>query len=330
MALVALTGLHKAFRQGSAPSVQAVNGVTLSIDRGETLALIGESGSGKSTLGRLALGLIEPDRGEVIVDGRDLAALDRRSLQRARKDMTVVFQEPRLSLNPLMTVGQTIEEPLLIHEPTLDRDERRRRVIETMELVILASRLYDRRSGALSGGQQQRVGIARAIVTHPKFVVLDEPTSSLDLSVQAGILALLARLQSELGLAYLFISHDIQTVDFFSDRAAVMYLGQIVEIGPKTAVLDHPRHPYTEALLSSSLSADPDEKLPSARLMGDIPSPTSLPAGCFFYSRCPYRGDPRCESERPPLREVGPGHLVATFCEIDFEREPRSIGVEGP
>ena len=315
MSLVTLSGVRKTFRRGR-DRVHAVNGVDLHVEAGETLALIGESGSGKSTVGRLALGLLQPDEGTVVVDGMHLEQLDRKALQAARRDMTIVFQEPFQSLDPLMSVGHTIEEPLVIHERSLTPAERRERVTDTMRRVILDPGLFDRRPSELSGGQQQRAGVARAIVTGPRFVVLDEPTSSLDLSVQAGILELLANLQEELGLAYLFISHDIGTVDFFSDRVAVMYLGQVVETGPKAAVLDSPRHPYTEALLSAALSADPDEQPPHISLTGDIPSPTELPEGCFFYSRCGYRGDARCATENPPLREVGPGHWAATFCHV--------------
>ena len=321
MALVTLSGVRKTFRRGRSP-VHAVNGVDLHIEAGETLALIGESGSGKSTVGRLALGLIQPDEGHVTVDGMQLDGLDRKTLQAARQNMTIVFQEPFQSLDPLMSVGRIIEEPLVIHEPSLTPTERRERVTDTMQRVILDPGLYERRPRELSGGQQQRVGVARAIVTGPKFVVLDEPTSSLDLSVQAGILELLANLQRDLGLAYLFISHDIGTVDYFSDRVAVMYLGQVVETGPKAAVLDTPRHPYTEALLSAALPADPTEQPPHIALTGDIPSPTQLPEGCFFYSRCNYRGDPRCATENPPLRQVGPDHWAATFCNVGGTAEP--------
>ncbi len=315
MPLVTLEDVRKTFRRGTR-SVYAVNGVSLTIEPGETVALIGESGSGKSTVGRLALGLIHPDDGRVLFDGMHLRRLERKALQHARQNMTIVFQEPFQSLDPLMSVGQIIEEPLRIHERSLPPAEREERVIHTMRRVILDPGLYDRRPRELSGGQQQRVGIARAIVTDPMFVVLDEPTSSLDLSVQAGILELLATLQEELELAYLFISHDIQTVDFFSDRVAVMYLGQVVEIGPKSSVLDNPRHPYTEALLFAALSADPDVRPPHTPLTGDIPSPTDLPEGCFFHSRCSYRSDPRCSTQSPPLRAVGPAHWAATFCEL--------------
>ena len=315
MPIVKFQEVHKAFRRGSGLAVHAVNGVSLAVNRGETLAIIGESGSGKSTLGRLAVGLHQPDSGSVHFDGTNLGNIDQNSLRQLRRRMTVVFQEPLGSLNPMMTIGQIVEEPLSIHEPGLGREARRDRACEVLEQVSLDSALYGRKPGRLSGGQQQRVGIARAIISQPHFVVLDEPTSSLDLSIQAGILQLLAKLQEDLGLAYLYISHDLATVDFFSDRVAVMYLGQVVEIGAKQSVLDHPRHPYTQALLSASLSTDPDVSLKQMSLRGEIPSSVSLPPGCFFYGRCPYRSDPRCAEERPPLREVAPGHFVATFYE---------------
>jgi oligopeptide/dipeptide ABC transporter ATP-binding protein len=315
MPIVKLREVHKAFRRGSSPAVHAVNGVSLTINRGETLAVIGESGSGKSTVGRLAVGLHQPDSGSVHFGETDLGNIERSSLRRLRRRMAVVFQEPLGSLNPMMTIGQIVEEPLAIHERGLGREARRDRACEALEQVSLDSALYSRKPGRLSGGQQQRVGIARAIITQPDFVVLDEPTSSLDLSIQAGILQLLGKLQEDLGLAYLYISHDLASVDFFSDRVAVMYLGQIVELGPKQSVLDHPRHPYTEALLSASLSTDPDVRLEQMKLRGEIPSAVSLPQGCVFYSRCPYRSDPRCAEERPLLREVAPGHFVATFYE---------------
>ena len=209
-----------------------MNGVTLTVEGGQTTGLIGESGSGKSTVGRLALALLAPDRGNVTFEGTDLGTISDRELRKLRAKMTAVFQEPYESLNPRMAVGSTVEEPLVIHEASLGAKERRERVIETLADVALGEDLYRRYPHELSGGQQQRVGIARAIVTRAKFIVLDEPTSSVDLSVRAQILDLLSRLQNELGLAYLFISHDIRTVEHMSDRIAVMYLGKIVETGP--------------------------------------------------------------------------------------------------
>jgi oligopeptide/dipeptide ABC transporter ATP-binding protein len=324
MPLVRLNGVTKHF---STPRgiVHAVNGVSLDVDRGETVAVIGESGSGKSTLGRLILGLYQPNDGKISFEGRDLSQMDARELRKVRSKLTVVFQEPDESLNPRMSIAQNIAEPLRIHHPSMNRSERESKVRESLAAVSLRSDIADRYPRHLSGGQQQRVGIARAIVTDPSFVVLDEPTSSLDLSVRSHILTLLAELQERLGLSFLFITHDIHTVGYVSDRIAVMYLGAIVETGPTAEVFANPKHPYTLALLSSTLSPDPGETLPTLRLEGEIPTPTDLPPGCLFYSRCKYRNDERCMPQRPPLREVSPGHYVASFYELD-EGERAAIG----
>ncbi len=324
MPIVRLDDVTKTF-QTPGGLVHAVNGVSLEIARGETVALIGESGSGKSTLGRLLLGLYAPDAGTIEFDGRDLTRLDARELRAVRSELTVVFQEPDESLNPRMTIGQNIAEPLRIHQPKMDRAERRERVAAALDAVSLPRESAGRYPGQLSGGQQQRVGIARAIVTDPKFVVLDEPTSSLDLSVRSQVLSLLQELQERLDLSFLFITHDIHTVGYVSDRIAVMYLGQVVETGPTDQVFADPKHPYTLALLASTLSPDPGVSLPSLTLSGEIPRPTDLPEGCLFYSRCPYRHDARCETERPQLREVAPGHHVASFYTVGAE-ERRAIG----
>ncbi len=315
MALVSLQGVTKRFDTPKG-LVHAVNGVSLDIGQGETVAVIGESGSGKSTLGRLLLGLHRPDEGSITFDGQDLATLPAADLRAVRSRLTVVFQEPDESLNPRMSVGQNIAEPLRIHSPTMGREERRSTVAEALDAVSLPRDFADRSPSQLSGGQQQRVGIARAIVTDPAFVVLDEPTSSLDLSVRSQVLALLNDLQERLDLSFLFITHDIQTVAYVSDRIAVMYLGTIVETGPTEQVVGDPRHHYTLALLSSALTPDPSDTLPELRLRGEVPSATDLPAGCLFHSRCPYRRDERCQTERPPLREVSPGHFVASFYAI--------------
>ncbi len=290
--------------------VNAVNGVSFEIEAGETVALIGESGSGKSTIARLALRLYELNQGTVEFDGRDLTKLDREELRHLRSAMTIVFQEPYESLNPRQRIGRTIEEPLVIHHPDMSAADRHARVVDTLNHVALGENFYDRFPHELSGGQQQRVGIARAIVTRPKFIVLDEPTSSLDLSVRAQILQLLNDLQDEFNLAYLFISHDIHTVEYVSDRICVMYLGEIVEVGPTAEVFADPQHPYTQALLSSSLSADPRVKKERFLLGGEIPSATNLPAGCFLHGRCPI-GDDACAVARVPLHAFKGTHEVA-------------------
>lgn len=305
-----LEGVRKTFRRGCGPPIHAVNGVSLSIGPGETLGLIGESGSGKSTVGRLALGLHLPDDGRVEVLGRDLATLGVKELRRLRSEVGVVFQEPFQSLDPSMTIARIVDEPLAIHAPHMARTERRRRVVEALDRVALGEDVGERYPRELSGGQQQRVGIARAIVTRPKFIVLDEPTSSLDLSVRAQVLELLADLQRELGLSYLFISHDIRTVEYVSRRVAVMYLGQIVEVGSVRTIFEDPRHPYTRVLLASTLSVDPRVPRQRVGLKGEIPSPTDLPSGCFFHGRCPMAVD-RCRREAVALERYGRKRDVA-------------------
>lgn len=310
MSLLRLTDVHKRFEIKAGRTVHAVNGVSLDVQPGETLAIIGESGSGKSTLGRLALGLLAASSGRVEFDGHDLSTLPPSQLRRLRPRMQMVFQEPLQSLNPRMTVAETIAEPLLIHEPGLPRGARRERVEETLDEVGLAAGLAGAHPAALSGGQQQRVGVARAIVSRPRLVVLDEPTSSLDLSVRAQILNLLASLQQKLGLAYLLISHDIATVEYASARIAVMYLGMIVEAGAAATVIDEPLHPYTKALLSARLSTDPSAALQHVPLVGEIPEQTRLPSGCPLSGRCPIE-IPACSAAPVPLEPAGPGREVA-------------------
>ena len=308
MSLVEIVHASKQFDIAGGQRVYAVNDVSVAVDSGRTVAVIGESGSGKSTLGRLALRLLDPTSGKVMFEGRDLGSLDRKELRRSRARMQVIFQEPFESLNPRMSIGDIVGEPLLIHA-SLTKSERRARTNAVLEQVGLGADLARRYPGELSGGQQQRVGVARAVVTEPSFIVLDEPTSSLDLSIRAQILQLLQRLQRELDLAYLFISHDIHTVRYLSDTIVVMYQGTVVENGPAADVFASPRHPYTQALLASSLSADPQEVVPRLTLEGDPPTPTELPRGCVFRGRCPVRVE-QCDLPIP-LVKVSDRHDVA-------------------
>lgn len=301
MPRVRVEGLTKTFARGRSETVHAVNDVSLSIEPGETLALIGESGSGKSTVGRLLLRLLEADSGTIEINDHDIRSLERQALRAARSTMQIVFQEPYESLNPRMRIGDIVAEPIHIHQPNLATGERRERVLRSLTDVGLDADHADRYPRSLSGGQQQRVGIARALVTEPTFLVLDEPTSSLDLSVQAQILEILGRLQERHGLSYLYISHDLSTVNYIAHRVAVMYLGQIRELGTVEQVADHPADPYTQALLGAFLSADPDTRMSeTAPVSGEIPSPTDLPTGCYFYSRCPVRMDV-CRANTIPL-----------------------------
>lgn len=310
MSLVRVEGLTKAFRRNGGATVHAVNGVSFEIARGETLALIGESGSGKSTIGRLMLRLLEADAGTIHLDGVDIRSLGEDDLRAMRAKMQIVFQEPYESLNPKMRIGDIVSEPLEIHEPSLSRSARRDRVAATLDEVGLDTHHAELLPRSLSGGQQQRVGIARALVTRPAFVVLDEPTSSLDLSVQAQILEILHDLQQAHDLSYLYISHDLSTVNYVAHQIAVLYLGEIRELGPREAVVEDPQDPYTQALLSASLDPDPRVRPSKVRkLAGEIPDPTHLPEGCFLYGRCPVRVD-ECRQDAIVLREVGVRHSV--------------------
>ena len=289
--------------------VHAVNGVSLTIPRGQTLGLVGESGSGKSTVGRCLLRLVEPDAGSIRVDGRDIRALRGRDLRSWRANAQMVFQDPFDALSPRLTVRALLEEPLRLHERS-DRQARDARVVELLEAVQLDAAYLDRLPRKLSGGEAQRVAIARAIATNPDLLVLDEPTSSLDVSIRASILRLLATLQRERGLTYLLISHDLATIGAYTDQVAVMYLGAIIEHGPARRVFEDPQHPYTQALLSARLPLDPLIRPRRIVLTGEIPSPIDLPAGCLFASRCPLvRSD--CLVERPRLHPVGDGHAAA-------------------
>ncbi|ACK41953.1 MULTISPECIES: ABC transporter ATP-binding protein [Dictyoglomus] len=291
--------------------LKAVDNVSFSLEQGETLGLVGESGSGKSTLGRSILRLIEPDDGEIIFDGVDIRKLRGEELRQRRRFMQIIFQDPLASLNPMMTIGQNIEDPLIIHNIGT-KEERRRAVEELLEIVGLGREVIDAFPHEFSGGQQQRVGIARALALNPKFIVADEPVSSLDVSIQAQIVSLLYELKRRFKISYLFISHDLAVVRYLSDKVAVMYLGAIVEMAPKEELYQNPLHPYTRALLASvpKMPRDGERQKRFPALKGEIPSPIDLPPGCRFQSRCEYVMDV-CRKQEPAFREVSPGHFVA-------------------
>ncbi|MFL6134811.1 MAG: ABC transporter ATP-binding protein [Nocardioidaceae bacterium] len=302
--------------------VRAVDGVSLQIHGGETLGLVGESGSGKSTTGLALLRLVDPTGGRITVTGEDVTDWSRRRLRSLRRRVAMVFQDPQASLDPRRTVGASVAEPLVVHDLRPDAKARRERVEELLEMVGLRQDLADRHPHELSGGQRQRVGIARALAGEPDLIVLDEPIASLDLSVQAQIMNLLRRLQRDLGLTYLFISHDLAAVEHMSDRVAVMYLGRIVETGVPAQIYREPAHPYTAALLSAVPVADPTVERRRRRVMlsGDIPSPVNPPSGCRFRTRCPAARD-ACAEKDPSLYEVGEGHRAACLFAVEAVRE---------
>jgi oligopeptide transport system ATP-binding protein len=290
----------------------ALDEISLTIANGETLGVVGESGCGKSTLGRCVLQLIKPDAGIVSFYGQDLTALGNETLRMMRQDLQIIFQDPLASLNPRLTIGEIIADPLKAFLPNMSREARRERVIRMMEAVGLLPEMINRYPHEFSGGQAQRIGIARALITEPKLVVCDEPVSALDVSIQAQILNLLADLKDEFQLTMMFISHDLSVVRHVSDRILVLYLGQIVEIGPRDAIYDDSKHPYTRALLTAVPIADPKKARERSieGLVGEVPSPINPPSGCRFRTRCPY-AIAACAEARPPLDRIDGDRSVA-------------------
>ena len=302
--------------------IKAVDDVSFELNAGETLGVVGESGCGKSTMGRSVLRLIEPSEGEISFEGQDLMKLKGKNLRSIRSKMQIIFQDPYASLNPRMTIGEVIAEPLEI-QLHLSREETRKRVLETMNTVGLNTKYYNRYPHEFSGGQRQRIGIARAIVLHPDIIVCDEPVSALDVSIQAQVINLLRELQNKMGIAYLFISHDLSVIKHISDRVLVMYLGHIVETATKEELYSNPMHPYTTALLSAIPVPDRKKKRKKIILEGDLPSPADPPSGCVFHTRC-YKAQPICSEKVPEFKDYGNGHYCAChFCSLN--REEKSL-----
>lgn len=281
--------------------IHAVNGVSLDLDERETIGIVGESGCGKSTTGRCVLRLIEPTSGEVIFQGKDITKISKNEMNKLRKDIQMVFQDPMASMNPKLRIREILSEPLIAHKIPTNQHEQLLK--ETITLVGLSEIYLTRFPHELSGGQRQRIGIARAIILRPKIVVLDEPVSALDVSVQSQILNLLQDLQEELGLSYIFISHDLGVVEHIAHRVGVMYLGEMVELAEKEQLFEEPLHPYTKALMSAIPKTDPDEVKERIILKGELPSPSNPPSGCMFHPRCIYAKE-ICKNEKPTMMEV--------------------------
>ena len=313
--LLEIRNLSKSFAVAPGPlggkrqSLRAVDDISLTLYRGETLGLVGESGCGKSTTGKLIMRLLEADAGEVLFQGEDLLRLSQRQLRPHRRQLQMIFQDPYSSLNPRLRVGDIVGEPLQVHQlcpPAQMRDE----VLRLLRTVGLTEEHIDRYPHEFSGGQRQRIGIARALAVRPSLIIADEPVSALDLSIQAQVVNLLQDIQQEFGLTYLFIAHNLSVIEHISDRVAVMYLGRIVELAPAEALYRAPRHPYTEALLNAVPVPDPQRRRSHRPLQGEIPSPINPPSGCHFHPRCPY-AQAICSQQRPALLDQGGEHFAA-------------------
>lgn len=305
--LLEVKDLKKYYPDGRKTTVRAVDGISFSLKKNETLGLVGESGCGKSTAGRAILRLVEPTSGEVVYKGKNLLRLPPAEMRSLRKEVQIIFQDPYASLNPKMTIGRILEEPFRIHNVG-SKAERKEKAVELLRRVGLSSDHIDRYPHEFSGGQRQRIGIARAVALHPEFIVADEPVSALDVSVRAQILNLLRDLQDTLGISYLFISHDMGVVEYFCDRVAVMYLGRFVELADRASLYTSPRHPYTQALLAAIPTMEVEKRREPLIVKGDVP--TSTPSGCAFHTRCPIK-EQHCAEVVPDLKEVAPGHFVA-------------------
>ncbi|HJV66186.1 MAG TPA: dipeptide ABC transporter ATP-binding protein [Geomonas sp.] len=325
--LLGTENLYKEFTvRGSAfaekKTLTAVAGVDLEIGAGETLGIAGESGCGKSTLARLLTALMPPTRGAIRYQGKELASMSAPELRNFRKEVQMIFQDPFSSLNPRMRVSEIIAEPLIIHGMG-NASQRRERVAQLLERVGLSAGQFTRFPHEFSGGQRQRIGIARALAVSPRLIIADEPVSALDLSIQAQIMNLLQEVKRDLGLSFLFITHDLSVLKHLSDRIAIMYLGRIVETGSRDDVLTAPLHPYTEALLSAIPSIDPDKRRRRVIAKGELPSPVAPPPGCPFHTRCPY-AQPVCSEQRPELEEKEPGHRAACHFSAEIYRTPQA------
>jgi oligopeptide/dipeptide ABC transporter ATP-binding protein len=334
--LLRVTGLVKHFPitrgilvQRKVGAVQAVDGVSFEVGRGETLGIVGETGCGKSTTARLVMRLLEPTSGEVRFDGQDITHLKGARLKAVRRDMQMIFQDPYSSLNPRKTIGSIISEPFAIHRLLNEKGERKKAVQELMETVGLNPEHYNRYPHEFSGGQRQRIGVARALALKPKLLIADEPVSALDVSIQAQVLNLLRDLQRQFGLTLIFIAHDLSVVRHMADRVAVMYLGRIVEIGNGDDLYGFPRHPYTGALLSAVPVADPSRHGGQRRVLtGDVPSPVNPPKACRFHTRCP-KAQELCSEQDPPLEDKGTGTLAACHFPLGREEIP-ALGLPAP